>query len=148
MCQLHNILCGGTETPISHALTLDRVIPSCSARLACVIPIYSRKCLILSAIMLSSLDSMVKQTNWYYIIIKMFIIDILFKKYTIFKDHRPCILCADRPQNGAQRFHGYKIYQNEGDRLDCQAPLFGGCARKIERKWSKYWLSAKFAERA
>lgn len=52
----------GTEIPISHAFTLDRVIPSCLARSACVRPFCSRRYLILSATIPSPLDSMVNQS--------------------------------------------------------------------------------------
>ena len=39
----------GTDIPISHALTPDRVIPNCFANSDCVIPNFSRNSFILSA---------------------------------------------------------------------------------------------------
>ena len=52
----------GIEIPISHALTLDRVIPSCFARSAWVMPFCSRRYFTLSATIQSLLIGIVKSS--------------------------------------------------------------------------------------
>ncbi len=65
----------GTEIPISHALTPERVIPSRFASSACVIDFCSRKHLIRSATIQSPLECIVSQSKRYYIIRMIVIID-------------------------------------------------------------------------